>query len=136
MTNETKGIEARTVALRRQGDALKVELEEARMQLAVEREAVAQGWPDPELAWRLIEREGIRKDPGTDDYIGVSEAVERVARSYPEVVEHGRSGGGTPPRGDAHRPSSGPSLPASPRRGREMDPHEEEYRRLRPCGPM
>ena len=90
----------------RKAAELAAQLMTREMEIAVEREARTQGWPNPELAWRLVDRDRIRVDPETSKITGIKDAVEKVGKDYPSLVGGAHRGGGTPPR-EARRPGDG-----------------------------
>jgi hypothetical protein len=94
-------------------EAAAARLAEKEVEFAVTQEAYQQGWPNPELAWRLIDRDRIATDPDTGKMIGVKEAVEKVAKQYPYLPGGATRGGGTPPRGNGRGAGTAGSVPTA-----------------------
>lgn len=95
-----------------------------RVNSAVERAAQSHGFEYPEDVPKLIDRDRIEVDEesGRIDLKTVNDAVERLARARPGLI-NARRGGGTPPRETQRRPAES----GVPHRGaRNVDPYEQE----------
>jgi hypothetical protein len=136
--------EQRATAAEQRIQSLSSDLETAKLELVVEREARLQGWAHPELALRNIERDRITFDEDKGKHLGVKEALEAFAKMYPGIVNGSGDrkpfGGGTPPRSDASRRPDSSSNPNgggnSARRQPNVDPYEQELQEIRPVGRM
>lgn len=105
---------ARVEAERRAADA-EAALAEERVDAVVEREATKQGFAYPDITPRLIDRKRplIDEETGRPDAKAIKEALERLAKDRPGLIEAAPRGG-TPPRegprrqnnqGGANRPA-------------------------------
>lgn len=101
-SRELRATAERNATLEREAEALKAQLLAVRVDHAIEREAAAI-FEYPEDIPKLIDRDRIEVDEATGKFVGVKEAVKRLADQRPGLLRQ-RAGGGTPPREGPRRP--------------------------------
>lgn len=99
-------LERRAVEAERLADARDRQISEMRLERLVEAEARkvkhnnADGFENPELVFRLIDRTRVEFDPDSGEWTGVREAVEKFAKDYPNLLKQKGRSPGSPPRDD------------------------------------
>lgn len=90
---------------------------QSQIDIAVERQARDAGFLYPDLVPRLIDRHRIEVEEETGEILGVKDAVAKLAKEKPDLL-NARRGGGTPPRDNDYRRNGAPPRPGGDDRPR------------------
>jgi predicted secreted protein len=97
LKKEAKDAATKAAEADRRAIAAEERLIKEQIDAAVEREAFKMGWEYPDIAPSLIDRSRVEKDEETGKITGVKEALERVVKEKPNLVQAAPRGG-TPSR--------------------------------------